>query len=102
MDEESLLPKNKYNEETEQNLNQQPITPTPVLYNNQKNNEQISFNACDIEPANHQLSSNPYQEPGFIQPYHIVFSKYTNLNQLNHRRINQINNNTFNIKKNMY
>ena len=35
MDEQTFLPKNESNEVTEQNLNQQPTTPTPVLYNNQ-------------------------------------------------------------------
>ena len=99
MDDQSLLPTNKSNEETGQNLNQQPITPTPVLHNNQSNDDQIPFNTCDIEPDKPQLLDNNNQAPGFILPSHIDFSKYTNINQLNHKRINQIDNNTFNISK---
>ena len=99
MDDQSLLPTNKSNEETGQNLNQQPITPTPVLHNNQNNDDQIPFNTCDIETANPQLADNSNQAPGFILPSNIDFSKYTNINQLNHRRINQIDSNTFNISK---
>ena len=97
MDEQTFLPKNESNEETEQNLNQQPTTPTPVLYNNQNNNEQISINAFDIETDKPQLTENPPQESGL--PSEIYYSKYTNINQLNHRRINQIDNNTFQIRK---
>ena len=97
MDAKTFLPKNESNEETEQNLNQQPTTPTPVLYNNQNNNEQTSINAFDIETDKPQLTENPPQESGL--PSEIDYSKYTNINQLNHRRINQIDNNTFQIRK---
>ena len=98
MNSQPFLNENESNEEAEKNPDQQQNSPNPLLIN-QNNNEHISQNSNDKESIQPQLAVNNDQIHGLILQPRIDFSKYTNINQLNHRHINQIDNNTFNIKK---
>lgn len=95
MEGQSLLPENESNVE---DYNQQQYSPTPFLVN-QNNNAQISLNSEGKELAKPIVTVNPQQGPGMIMPLQMEFSKYTNLNQLNHMHINQVDNNIFNIRR---
>ena len=95
MDGQPLIPENESNEEAGLNPNLQPNSPTPLPYNDQNNDSQISLNTSDMEVAPPQLVENFQQASGFILPSQLDFSKYTNLNELNHMRINQIDDITF-------
>ena len=106
MDVQTFLPENKYNPESEQYPSKEQIYSTPNSFSNQNNNNApIYFKPNDMEPAQLPTQSQsqvivyPQYAPGLIQPRQLDFSQYSNINQIYHRRINQINNNTFNITK---
>ena len=102
MDDQTFLPENNYNQETELYPNKEQIYSTHNLSTNQNNNAQIYFKPNNMEPA--QLPTQPqvvypqYRQR-LILPMQLDYSIYSHINQLYHKRINQINNNIFNITK---
>ena len=99
MDEKPLLNDNETNEEEGQNSNQQENTQNSLDSNNQNDKDQILINTNSNESTKSQSEDNAKQGQGFILPSDIDFSKYKNLNELNHMRINQVDDNIFIISK---
>ena len=99
MDEKPLLNDNETSEEEGQNSNQQENTQNSLDSNNQNDKDQILINTNSNESTKSQSEDNAKQGQGFILPSDIDFSKYKNLNELNHMRINLVDDNIFIISK---
>ena len=109
MDGQPLISNNIPNESANPNPNpnRQQFIQTPLPLNNQNNNSnininnnnQIPINAVNMGQVQPQLMIYPQPIQSFIIPPQIDYSRYTNISQLYHMHINQIDDNTFVITK---